>query len=358
MAVEFVCRNCGKSVRLAGDPGERVPCPHCGRQMDRADGAPRPAEDGQAAGGAIGRAVPWAVSLLFHAAVALALWFGVMLVVHEGFPERVTVPDAFLTADPGGVMSPAEHNWQHRVRKAAVVPERHHSPRDSAIPVEIGKTDRRIRLIGAPAAGGYENPFSLDSGGQTTVRSSFFGRGGNAHHIVYVVDYSGSMLDSFNYVRREILRSVSRLKLPQDFHVILFYGGGRFLESPPKQLVPATFESKERLAGFLEGVVPQGSAGDLSGGQVYASNAVPALERAFAVLSRSGKRPGKLIYLLSDGLLGNTEDVLAAVRKANRSKEVRLNTYLFWFKDEQAMDLMKRLAQENGGQFKYISPEE
>ena len=65
-----------------------------------------------------------------------------------------------------------------------------------------------------------------------------------------------------------------------------------------------------------------------------------------------------MVYLLSDGLLGDAEVVLADVRRANRHKGVAVNTYLFWFKDSVALDLMRRLAGENGGQFKYISPDE
>ena len=74
----------------------------------------------------------------------------------------------------------------------------------------------------------------LPNAARTGPRSSFFGAAGRAHHVVYVIDRSGSMLDTLDQVKRELLRSISRLEDTQTFHVI-FFGRGPPQEGPPSQ---------------------------------------------------------------------------------------------------------------------------
>ncbi|MCD6303876.1 MAG: hypothetical protein J7M21_02820, partial [Planctomycetes bacterium] len=86
-------------------------------------------------------------------------------------------------------------------------------------------------------------------------------------------------------------------------------------------------------------------------------------------------RPGKLIYLLSDGdfagvtggsiyqtddgrtLQGN-EAVVQWLRDNNKKKDVYVNTFLYLSKQESAIKVMQKVAQENGGRFKQISADE
>jgi len=46
---------------------------------------------------------------------------------------------------------------------------------------------------------------------------AFFGGGGKAYNIVYVIDRSGSMIDTFDAVRREMKRSIYGLEEAQNF---------------------------------------------------------------------------------------------------------------------------------------------
>ena len=50
--------------------------------------------------------------------------------------------------------------------------------------------------------------------------------------------------------------------------------------------------------------------------------------------------------------------VLAAVRKLNSAGKVHINTYLYGNKPPEAEKVMKQIAKENGGRFRYVSPEE
>ncbi len=73
------------------------------------------------------------------------------------------------------------------------------------------------------------------------MRTNFFGTVGIAHHVVFVIDRSGSMIDTFDYVRQEMIASISRLSAQQNFHIILFAAGPP-IENGPRRLVPATRE--------------------------------------------------------------------------------------------------------------------
>ena len=102
---------------------------------------------------------------------------------------------------------------------------------------------------------------------------------------------------------------------------------------------------------------------------------LPALKRAFQLLKYSDpRRPGRLIYLLSDGdfagisggstykgLDGN-EAVVQWLRDNNPKQEakglVHVNTFLYLNKDAEAIKVMKTIKEENGGRFKLISRDE
>lgn len=383
MVVDFRCEKCGKLLSLEAEPGSTVRCPHCRRKLTvpealaalprphvppnaPPDGppvhdGPAPWEDDETTGPdsmmmVMAHLMPWVISIFFHMGLGLIMTFVAMIVVHSRIPEHVTIPDAFLTDNPGGVMNPGNRDLEMSVRQPIPTEQEHHAVREAAIPRDIGKTDKRIDLIGIGAGGmqgGALATFGLDEGGaEAGTRSRFFGQGGNALHIVFVIDRSGSMVDTFDYVRQEMLMSISRLRPPQDFHVILFASdeGRKYeddapavLENPPKKLVPADFEQKEKAAEFLSTVHPGGR-----------TNPIPALRRAFAVLRASNVLPGKLIYLLTDGVFSDNETVLRAIREENSGSKVLINTYLYDFRAPTAVSVMRQIADESGGRYRYV----
>jgi hypothetical protein len=145
------------------------------------------------------------------------------------------------------------------------------------------------------------------------------GIGGNAYHIVYVVDRSGSMLDTFDEVRMEMLSSISKLNTQQTFHVI-FFALGTPQENAPRTLVYASEEYKRQAAAYLKTIQPQGQTDPL-----------PALRRAFEVLKAApNDRRGKLIYLLTDGDFQSPDNqtVVAEIRRLNADKSISINCIL------------------------------
>jgi DNA-directed RNA polymerase subunit RPC12/RpoP len=398
MAAEFRCEKCMKIVSIDADPGSKVRCPHCGKKIvvptalaslptpqvpgdapasanafasDTA--APPPPPDGEGEGDeeeeeeeeeegsgdavmtAMAAMMPWVISLFLHGGLMLVMVFAVMIVKLDKRPDSVVIPDAAFSENPGGVVNPGESNPDMEARQPTPTDQNQWSRREGEVSADTGKTDTPVNLIGRGVggmAGGGLAAFGLTTGGSGSgPRSDFYGSGGNAHHVVYVIDKSGSMIADFDNVRQQMLISISKLREVQDFHVILF-ADGPAKEYTPRKLVPANDLYKEKAAEWLGEVRP----GSVQG----FTDPDAALKRAFAVLAVADKRrPGKLIYLLTDGVFLDNAKILTTCKGLNRAKDVFVNTYLYGFKPPEAVKLMKQLAADNGpGRYKYVSQDE
>ena len=400
MAAEFRCEKCTKIVSIDADPGSKIRCPHCGKKIvvptvlaslptpqvpgeapASADApvpdtaAPPPPEgegegdgeeeeeeeeeeegSGDAVMTAMAAMMPWVISLFLHGGLMLVMVFAVMIVKFDKTKlEMVVIPDAAMSENPGGQINPGESNPDMEARQPRPTDENQWSRREGEVSADTGKTDKPVNLIGRGVggmAGGGLAAFGLTTGGSGSgPRSDFYGSGGNAHHVVYVIDKSGSMIADFDNVRQQMLISISKLREVQDFHVILFADGPPD-EYTPRKLVSANDLYKEKAAEWL---------GEIRPGSVQGfTDPVRAMGRAFDVLASADKRrPGKLIYLLTDGVFLDNAKVLSTCAGRNRAKDVYINTYLYGFKPPEAVKLMKQLAADNGpGRYKYVSQDE
>jgi len=179
--------------------------------------------------------------------------------------------------------------------------------------------------------------------------SSFSGAGGRAYNVVYMIDRSGSMLAGFDAVRRELLKSIDALDGKQYFHVV-FFGGRRPKENPPRKLIRATEANKQAARAFVETIASSG-----------VTQPIPAINRAFDVLRRARKsRPGKIIYLLTDGdftgemRFTDNEAVLAAIRSRNAAREVVIHALLYGKRSAEGEKVLKTIAEENGGTYRFV----
>ena len=398
MAAEFRCENCGNMVS-ADDrhSGDTIQCPHCRKNVSIPAGLaslPRPhvppnaPRDDGASGTGLGgsglrgsglgssglggtglgtqtleisqgqeqppatdpedatmvimaKFMPWVVSIFLHAALALIMAFVVMLSGSAAIPDFVLIPDARLNRD-------LTHRLRTRDLSKTMVDRtssaEKFSRKESEIDPETGVTVKQIGLIT-----GSSNPLAgLGAGADKGM--SFMGvqtAGGNIHHIVWVIDRSGSMMDSFEMVKRETATTIGQLVPEQDFHVILFSDGPPE-EISSKRLMPATEKAKLEAVKFLKGAMA-----------LDQTDPIPALRRAFAVLKKaSRKRRGKLIYLLTDGVFPNNKTVLDVIRMENPGKKVLINTFLYGKRPPVAVRVLKTIAMENGGVYKWISPDE
>lgn len=377
MATEFECDKCGELLHVAREAGSTVRCPNCHKRIV-VPAASGPAADWQEAGAdapldpaaeqlapaeaagdvmtGMAAVMPWVISVFLHLSLGMILMFVTMFIIIKREAVDVIVADDTLSATPGGVVNPGHGDpdrrpEQNRIQKEATG----YAKREAAVASDSGETDEQIELIG-PGAGGSSGgslaPFGLHSGGHGAgPKSNFFGRGGNAHHIVYLIDSSGSMVDTFDYVRMEMVTSIGNLVPQQDFHVILFSDGIKPKENRAKRLVQADDDNKQAAARFLREIHPESTTGQ--------TNPILGLERAFTVLARADKKTkGKLIYLLTDGEFHDNAAVLKAIRARNKNKDVHINTYMYGFRPDEAVRVLKSIASENGGRYKYVSTTE
>jgi len=284
-----------------------------------------------------------------HAVVGIALAAVLMFTAAE---PPIVVADGRLVDLPGRSLdaSPIEPVLQPTTPAVAVadVP---------AVEAEVMLDDPAadaddLRLIGIEAhapAGGLD----LDVGAIAAApirEADFFGAGGSASRIVYVVDGSGSMdnalgtADSPGPVRWELIRSISRLGPEQQFQLIFFTRRPRAF--PAAGLIAATDDAKRRAAAFMAAIRPD-----------VGTDPVPALQAAFASLNgaRAGAG-GKVIYLLTDGFELDLRRVRDALARMNTHRDVRLHIVLYDELPETARagSALQALAAEHGGQFQRV----
>jgi len=292
--------------------------------------------------------MPWIISVFFHVGLALIFFMLVMIAQVEEITKSATIPNAIISEDPGATVS---HGRSSKVEKATQRQRKVKATGDSKRELEVpsdGDTGKPAELIGAAAgAGGGSLADFGNTNGSGGPRAGFGGTGGNAHHIVYLIDRSGSMFDTFDAVKKEIVESVMNLTPVQDFHVIMF-AEGEPLEKKPMALTPPTERYKISLAEFLMSVKAENT-----------TNPVKAINRAFDVLAKADRKPGKIIYMLTDGAFPNNEEVLSTIRTRNSKKrDVLINTFLYGWRPPIAEKVMTQIANENGGKYRYVSLDE
>jgi biopolymer transport protein ExbD len=184
----------------------------------------------------------------------------------------------------------------------------------------------QLEVLGV-GGGGFEG---LGTGGK-----GFFGlssTGGATSKIVYIVDRSGSMTDSIDFVKMELKRSIAELAEDKSFHVI-FYSSGPPVENTPKKLVAATERNKAQANEFIDAVVAQGE-----------TDPSEAIRRAFAV------QPD-LIYLLTDGEFDRS--IITLCKDLNKDKKVTIHTIGFLYRTGETV--LKQIADNGGGNYKFVS---
>jgi uncharacterized protein with von Willebrand factor type A (vWA) domain len=167
---------------------------------------------------------------------------------------------------------------------------------------------------------------------------SFFGANGKGERFVYLVDSSGSMGVGKRFIKEknELIRSIRTLRPHMKFTVI-FYDDVPHHNGPFK-LYDASMANIKFMAQWV--------TGRRLGGNNYM---IPALQEAM-------KLKPDTIFLLSDGMPDfQLERVCADVRKLNPGKKVVINAVSLH--DSKGRLLMKRIAEENNGEFQYVEPD-
>jgi len=202
-------------------------------------------------------------------------------------------------------------------------------------------------VVGIFAGSGAKSTASGDSGAAAYgtpgggagagPRSSFYGTGGNAKKIVYILDHSGSMLDNFDFLKKQAKKSVNALVPLQYFAVIMVsdkvtVAGGDSLQ----QALP---DSKKRFGDAISQIRAEGQNDGL----------LAPFDQAF---SRAFAMKPDLIYFLSDGKFG--DGLIDRINKLNKDKSVHINTIAFVTEEPDYKAQLQQLAKDNGGSYKFI----
>ena len=167
---------------------------------------------------------------------------------------------------------------------------------------------------------------------------SFFGANGKGERFVYLVDSSGSMGMGmrFQKEKKELIRSIRTLKPHMKFTVI-------FYDDVPHHNGPFNlYDATERNIRLMVQWVTSRGLG-------HNNYMIPALKEAMIL------KPDT-IFLLSDGMPDFKPDrVCADVRKLNPGQKVVVHAVSLH--DSKGRLLMKRIAEENNGEFRYVAPD-
>ena len=304
----------------------------------------RSGHEGSAAMRLTGRGVAgaWVLSVLVHT-VAFASMFLLVFPFSPNEEPRLPVAHAQVIGEIDAVPTAAANVPDKKRQRDTPDPlAKRFTPNRDAValaklvqPRSLKAPEFSILGIRAGSVGALDlSKYGLSAGGG--AGPEFFGVGGSApgvRSIVYVVDRSGSMVDTFLHVRAELKRSISALRRSQKFHVI-FFNSGAPLENPPRRLVNAIDAHRRDFFKFLDNVAAGGG-----------TRPELALRRALAM-------EPDLIYLLSDGISFDP-DLPAKLDAWNRGRHTRI--YTIAYLDQGGREILEGIAREHGGEFKFVS---
>jgi len=260
----------------------------------------------------------------------------------------VIIPLISLSETPG---APLEVQVQQRVETQSNTPAPAPAPTPTPLEADI-EIDLALPGLGEAAAEAPSFELNLDDAAQ--FDTEFFGSGGNARNIVFVLEADGSIISDYPQIVNELASSLGGMTEKQKFSVIVFDGEG-VKEVPPRGLKRASADAKAKTIKWLRNTRNVRTMGS--------GDAVAALNRAFKL------RP-ELVFLLSQNLYNpgrgkyelQREEVLDAVRQAPK-RNIAINTIEFNDIDPQAFDatgtkvrltLLEEVAQITGGKYLYV----
>jgi len=201
---------------------------------------------------------------------------------------------------------------------------------------EFGLGEGSLSLLGtgagaaAPGAGGFGS--GLGGRGGQLGQAGIWDLRVRANKIVYVVDFSGSIIVAVDDLKRELKRSIGRLSPAQSFNVILFYSeteGGRErfqADAFAPQLQPATEPVRRAFFQWLDQRAPRGGTDPL-----------PAIKRALSLGPEA-------VFLFSDGLF--EDSLVDEITRANSKVQARIMCLVF---DEILLQETSRMPRETDG---------
>ncbi len=204
-------------------------------------------------------------------------------------------------------------------------------------------------------------------GPPTTVASGFCGIPVQGSRVLFILDLSGSMdfpmpdgqTKRIDFARRELERAMTSISPDAHFNLVTFNGNPK-AKMWSKEMVPATERNRARFLKHVEGLRANGGTNLWSGFE-------QGLKVRSLVYGDRYETNVDEVFILSDGApsVGDIIDpieILRLVHETNRFANMRINTIFITSTNPQEAqpmpwmtispaELMRRLANENGGKF-------
>ena len=291
--------------------------------------------------------LPWGISALTHVALVLLAMFVVYMSMTKVDDETPTIPTTVWNenAKMKITMRPETEKRKPLILESSPMPKKDYQ--------FISNITKRVRidpqkLLGAanaPSASiaglqgsddGFSQPFRIPTDG------------GPTRSVAYLIDASGSLVDTFPFVISELKRSINSLNEKQKFTVI-FFQGDRAIEGRSPGLKKATATARRAAIRWFDpsagNIVPHGQ-----------SDPLPAIKRALTY------KP-QLLFVLSDNITGkgrwerDQKSMLAEIRRANVAA-TKINTVQFIHEDPLKMigmgRTLEKISDMTGGRFKFV----
>ncbi len=292
--------------------------------------------------------MPWVISVLLHLGLILLAFFVTWAVAGNQEEEEEEVipisqfendrPSELLTYSedldvPATTEIPREVQTQEVAKGDPLSSLNTDTANDLAL---IGVTGSKALPLGSRIG---KDPFGV----------GMYGVGGNARNIAYVVDASGSLIDTLPFVINELKDSIRRLNGQMQKFTIIFFQRDTAIEVPVphrglKRASPEVVHMVSEWITLENGnVTPRGS-----------SSPVKAIELAL------GYRPD-LIYILSDNITGRgpyavaQDELIELIKKTKQAKSTtrtKINTIQFLYPDP--LRTLELIATENGGIYRFV----
>jgi len=329
--------------------------------------------------------LPWGLSIVLHAGVIMLTIFVVWTTLPGAGDEpmpQVSMPpvsrDAPLVVEPTAQRDTGRGMRQDKdgiYGPVQLLPDMQPDPRSggSNLPgqgygpisgpnagwsTNQGRSGPGLISTGAsPGGGGGGNQggrgIGLHEGGRSRIFQEPPPHTALPKKIIYIIDASGSLIDTLPYALGELQRVVNHLRPEQQF-TVFFFQDGQVLEVVPTGWKPATDKNKAQAIAWCDPraghVAPQGLTSPL-----------PAIKAAL-------RMNPEVLYVLSDNITGRgryelaQKQLLAEIDKANQTVHARIHTIQYLYPDPLAAVGMKPtlqlVAEQSGGVYTFVQEED
>jgi hypothetical protein len=314
--------------------------------------ADRDPEEEEEASAMVADLLPWTISILFHAGLVLLASF-IIWTTQAAEEEKKIIPSTQLGETPNAQLETTSTETETQSSKAQAESSESSADLQSTV-------DTSSSLIAANSASGSTSPFG--SGAGESGGTGFMGQkvGGNVEKLVFLIDASGSLIDSLPYVIRELKTTIQELSPQQKFTVIFFRGENLFdqpvleVPVPERGLKEASSRTKELVNEWIT----------LSNGNIVPGGEAPPI----AAIRQALRYRPELLVLLSGDIIGtgihqiDQKKLLEEIKQINTAN-TKINTIQFLYPDPLASvpgmkGTMKLIAEQSGGRYKFVDEDE